>query len=77
MVVVVVVGELRLTVLGQQRVERLLPRLAVHGRGVGQHTVQIEEAGRHGVGQSEHGSSIPLVTSALPTGVRDGRGIGS
>ena len=63
---VVVVGELALAVLGEDRVEGLLPRLAVHGGGVGEHTVQVEQARGDGIRQSEHCSSIPLVTAALP-----------
>ncbi len=65
-VAVVAVGELALTVLGQDRIEGLLPRLAVHGRSIGEDTVQIEQARGHGFRQSEHHPSIPLVTAALP-----------
>ena len=44
----------RVGALAQEAVERLLPRGVVHRGGVGQHAVQVEQAGGDAVGQPEH-----------------------
>src|SRR5262249_47025341 len=53
-VLVVGLGERRLPMRTEHRVERRRPSGAVHGGGVGQDTVQIKEAGAYDVRQSQH-----------------------
>ena len=47
----------------QELVEHLLPGRRVHLRGLGQHPVEIEEAGGDAVGQAEHGSILADVAA--------------
>src|SRR5207237_8884103 len=47
----------------QEGVEGLLPCLVMHRGRVGEHTVEVEQAGRDLIGQSEHDSILAEGTS--------------
>src|SRR5690606_10512366 len=75
--VVVAVGVERLERLAvalrpaaQEVVERLLPRRPVHGRGLGQYAVEVEQTRRYFRWQAEHTPKLP---AADGRGSRNGR----
>jgi len=49
--------------VAQEAVEHLLPRLGVDLRGLGEHTVEVEQAGRYSIRQIEHVAVLPADVS--------------